>query len=168
MHLGATGGWTDDWLWGLSLIATTTVMHVLGMFLIAMLLSKIFVGAVQCGTISPLPVFTVTIGVAALLLALLHGCEVGLWAATLVGLGAVADFRSAIYFSMQMATTLGADVVQLESPWKLMGPLEGISGMLVFGLSTAFLFAITQRVWPFAETRASERRESMSTRPPTR
>jgi hypothetical protein len=29
-----------------------------------------------------------------------------------------------------------------------MGALEALNGMLLFGLSTAFLFAIIQRVWP--------------------
>ena len=50
-----------------------------------------------------------------------------------------------------MVTTLGADVVLLEDRWKLMGPLEAISGMLLFGLSTAFLLAVMQRVWPFPQ-----------------
>ena len=31
-----------------------------------------------------------------------------------------------------------------------MGPLEAVSGMLLFGLSTAFLLIVLQRVWPFA------------------
>jgi hypothetical protein len=29
-----------------------------------------------------------------------------------------------------------------------MGALEAVNGMLLFGLSTAFLFAMIQRVWP--------------------
>jgi hypothetical protein len=29
-----------------------------------------------------------------------------------------------------------------------MGALEALNGMLSFGLTTAFLFAIIQRVWP--------------------
>jgi hypothetical protein len=51
-----------------------------------------------------------------------------------------------------MVTTLGSSVVELGDRWKLMGPLEAIGGMLVFGLSTAFLFAVMLRVWPFPQT----------------
>jgi hypothetical protein len=50
-----------------------------------------------------------------------------------------------VFFSLQMITTLGADVVFVDTRWKLMGPLEAMSGMLLFGLSTAFLLAVLQR-----------------------
>ncbi len=150
MHV-ATGGWTDDWLWGLSLIVSSVVMHVFGLAMIGTCLVKVLPFTQRRAT-HPLVVFSVAIGFAALLLALLHGVEASLWGATLVWLGAVTDFRSAIYFSLQMATTLGANVVQLEERWKLMGPLEAISGMLLFGLSTAFLLVVAQRVSPFARS----------------
>jgi hypothetical protein len=55
---------------------------------------------------------------------------------------------NAVFFSLQMITTLGADIVSIEVRWKLMGPLEAMSGMLLFGLSTAFLLAVLQRTWP--------------------
>jgi hypothetical protein len=32
-----------------------------------------------------------------------------------------------------------------------MGPLEAIGGMSLFGLSTAFLFAVMLRAWPFPQ-----------------
>jgi Ion channel len=85
-----------------------------------------------------------------LLLAILHGLEASLWAAAYVWLGASPDFTHAVFFSLQMITTLGADVVFIDTRWKLMGPLEAMSGMLLFGLSTAFLLAVLQRAWPFA------------------
>jgi hypothetical protein len=31
--------------------------------------------------------------------------------------------------------------------WQLMGALEAVNGMLLFGLTTAFLFAMIQKVW---------------------
>jgi hypothetical protein len=36
----------------------------------------------------------------------------------------------------------------LEAHWQLMGALEALNGMLLFGLTTAFLFAVIQKVWP--------------------
>jgi len=34
----------------------------------------------------------------------------------------------------------------MTGPWKFLGPFEGASGMLMFGLSTALIFAIIQRI----------------------
>jgi hypothetical protein len=47
-----------------------------------------------------------------------------------------------------MITTLSADIVSIDVRWKLTGPLEAMSGMLRFGLSTAFLLAVLQGAWP--------------------
>ena len=88
------------------------------------------------------------VGIATFLLAVLHGLEAALWAIVYVWLGALPDFSHAVYFSLQMVTTLGADVVAMDPRWRLIGPLEAIGGMLLFGLSTAFLFAVLQRIWP--------------------
>ncbi len=89
------------------------------------------------------------IGITSLLLTVLHALEASLWAVAYVVLGASPDFTHAVYFSLQMITTLGADVVSIEPRWRLMGPLEAICGLMVFGLSTAFLLVVLQRVWPF-------------------
>ena len=35
----------------------------------------------------------------------------------------------------------------LEQRWQMMGALEALNGMLLFGLTTAFLFAMIQEVW---------------------
>ena len=43
------------------------------------------------------------------------------------------------------ATTVGSDIV-LPPRWKLLGPFEAVSGMLMFGLTTAFIFAVIQRL----------------------
>jgi hypothetical protein len=36
--------------------------------------------------------------------------------------------------------------VVLRGGWALLGPLEGANGMLLFGVSTAFLFTVLARV----------------------
>ena len=36
----------------------------------------------------------------------------------------------------------------LETQWPMIGALESLNGMLLFGLTTAFLFAMIQKVWP--------------------
>jgi hypothetical protein len=148
-----TSGWSSDWMWGISLIALSVVTHAAGLALIAIGLIKILgpINDSQLRLHRRFIFFSLVVGVTAVLLAVMHGIEASYWAISYVWLGALPDFRRAIYFSLQMATTLGGDVVQLEDHWKLMGPLEAISGMLLFGLSTAFLFAIMLRAWPFQQ-----------------
>jgi hypothetical protein len=84
--------------------------------------------------------------VSATLLALTgHLVEIALWAFALDICGAVADISAAIYSSAGSYTTVGSDIV-LPPRWKLLGPFEAVSGMLMFGLTTAFIFAVIQRL----------------------
>jgi hypothetical protein len=74
-----------------------------------------------------------------------HLAEVALWAFTLDMSGAVADISAAVYSSAGSYTTSSSDVV-LPPQWKLLGPLEAVDGMLMFGISTAFIFAVVNRL----------------------
>ena len=74
-----------------------------------------------------------------------HLMEIALWAFALDICGAVADISAAIYSSAGSYTTVGSDIV-LPPRWKLLGPFEAVSGMLMFGLTTAFIFAVIQRL----------------------
>jgi hypothetical protein len=83
---------------------------------------------------------------AAILLALAgHLAEIGLWALALDATGAVTDFYAAIYSSAGSYTTSGSDIV-LPREWRLLGPFEAVDGMLMFGVSTAFIFAVVNRL----------------------
>jgi hypothetical protein len=74
-----------------------------------------------------------------------HVVEIALWAFALDISGAVADISAAIYSSAGSYTTSGSDIV-LPPQWKLLGPFEAVCGMLMFGLSTAFIFAVINRL----------------------
>ncbi len=54
-------------------------------------------------------------------------------------------------------TAYGHANLFLKDRWQLMGALEALNGMLLFGLTTAFLFSMIQRVWPPGST---ERRQT--------
>jgi hypothetical protein len=83
---------------------------------------------------------------AAILLALAgHLAEIGLWALTLDATGAVPDIAAAVYSSAGSYTTSGSDIV-LPPEWRLLGPFEAVDGMLMFGVSTAFIFAVVNRL----------------------
>jgi hypothetical protein len=87
-----------------------------------------------------------TFVVTATLLALAgHLAGIALWAFALDVSGAVANISAAVFSSAGSYTTSGSDIV-LPEKWKLLGPLEAVCGMLMFGLSTAFIFAVIQRL----------------------
>ncbi len=74
-----------------------------------------------------------------------HLGEIALWGFTLEISGAAADFGEAIYSSAGSYTTSGSNVVS-PPQWKLLGPFEAVDGMLMFGVSTAFIFAVVNRL----------------------
>jgi hypothetical protein len=43
-------------------------------------------------------------------------------------------------------TTLGYGNVVMTPKWRLLGPLEAANGMLLFGVSTALIFAVILRI----------------------
>ena len=45
-------------------------------------------------------------------------------------------------------TTRGASGLTLQQHWRMMGALEAAGGMLLFGISTAYIFAVMQVYWP--------------------
>jgi len=87
------------------------------------------------------------VGVAAralLLIVLAQLVQIGAWAVLFVGCREFDDFSTAFYHSAVNFTTLGYGDIVMSPSWKLLGPLEAIAGMLMFGVSTAVLFGVTQ------------------------
>jgi hypothetical protein len=149
------GTWVSDWAWSLPLIVMTVVIHVCGLALIG----ERVVGAlgVSQNRRNFMPRFAVVMGITSLLATLLHGIEGGIWAVAYRFLGALPDNRSAMLYSLSAMTTYGHANMFLEGRWQLMGALEALDGVLLFGLTTAFLFAMIQRVWPLGSRERHER-----------
>jgi hypothetical protein len=142
--------WIGDWAWSLPLIVLTVVIHVCGLALISGRVVDVLDQAVDRANF--MPKFIIFIGGTSLLATLLLGMETGIWAAAYRLLGALADNRSAMLYSLSAITTYGHENLHLKPHWQLMGALEALDGMLLFGLTTAFLFAMLQRVWPLGST----------------
>jgi hypothetical protein len=88
-----------------------------------------------------------TIVTGAMLLALAgHLVEIGLWALVFDLCGEFSDVAAAFYHSAGNYTTLGDSTVVISARWRLLGPLEAADGMLMFGISTAMIFAVVQRL----------------------
>jgi voltage-gated potassium channel len=86
----------------------------------------------------------------ALVFIMLHILEAFYWALLFIIAPAHAgldSFREALYFSMVTFTTLGYGDVTLNTDWQILAGIEGMVGIVVFGLTTALLFAVIQKTW---------------------
>ena len=104
-----------------------------------------------------LPGTWMLIGVAGWTL-LLHLLEISLWALFYTWKQSLPDLDSAFYFSAVTYTTTGYGDLVLPQPWRLVGAVEALTGILMCGWSTAFFFAVVTRrnASPLKQTDASE------------
>jgi len=137
--------WRDDWLWSLPLIVVTVVIHVFGLGLLHERVVRAVGHIIERRHFTAM--FAAVMGVAVLLITALHAIEGGVWAAAYWLLGALPDIRSSMLFSLGAMTTYGGSDLDLQQHWRLMGALEALNGIILFGLTTAFLFSMIQEVW---------------------
>jgi hypothetical protein len=138
--------WGADWVWGVPLIALNVVIHVFCLALFTQKVENALHGFKSHRHF--VPVFALVVGVAVIFVTGLHIIEGAVWATAYRLIGAIADNKSAMLYSLSALTTYGHANVFLDPKWQMMGALEALNGMLLFGLTTAFLFAMIQRVWP--------------------
>jgi hypothetical protein len=141
----------ENWVWGLSLTALTIAIHATGIALLALAVedfrdrierwNRLRLGQV-------LAIIGGLIGAVGLLLGILHGIEAAVWAAAYWWLGALSSPDAAMLYSIDSISTRGASGLMTEGQWRMMGALEATDGMLLFGISTAFIFAAMQVYWP--------------------
>src|SRR5215510_8646344 len=73
---------------------------------------------------------------------ILHIIETSFWAAFYHSRALFTNFETCLYFSLTSYTTIGYGDVLLPQRWRLLGAIEGITGVLLCGISTAFFFAV--------------------------
>jgi hypothetical protein len=73
-----------------------------------------------------------------------HLLEVLVWTIVFAFCGEFTQLATAFYHSAMNYRTLGYGDVIMSSSWKIFGPLEAADGMLMFGVSTAMIFAVIQ------------------------
>jgi hypothetical protein len=72
--------------------------------------------------------------------------EITIWAATYLLVGAMSAFEPALYFSTVTFTTLGYGDITLNESWRLLASFEAANGIIMFGWTTALIFAFIQRI----------------------
>ncbi|MDA8747876.1 ion channel [Litoreibacter sp.] len=77
-----------------------------------------------------------------------HTLQVWLWAAWFLKSGALPDIEAALYFALVSYTTLGYGDIILGEDIRIFAAFSAVTGMLTFGLSTAFLVGLIGRLLP--------------------
>jgi hypothetical protein len=147
--MNSWGAWNASWLWSLALVAITIAIHAVGVVVIVSVIEKIRAKLLRLRRtyLDSAPLTIAFIVAVALSLAILHAIESMAWAVVYVWLGALPSPADAALYSVDSMTTRGASGLVLERQWRMMGATEAGDGMLLFGISTAFLFYVMLRLW---------------------
>ena len=81
------------------------------------------------------------------LLTLIHAVEISVWALFYRWQRCLPDLESAFYFSGVTYTTLGYGDIVLPPEWRLLAPVEGLTGILMCGLSAGLFFATVTAIY---------------------
>lgn len=136
-----------SWALGLSLIVLTIAIHTTAVVVMAFSLESRIRVRVEKHTLDPqraIPIVIGTIGLVAVVLAVLHGLEGVLWASAYRWLGAFDSFTDASIYSLGTMITLDIPGLVLPSRLRMISALEAVNGVMLFGISTAFIFAVMQ------------------------
>lgn len=80
-----------------------------------------------------------------------HLIQIGGWTAVLSRLGVFTDLGDALYFSIVTYTTVGYGDVVAGGEWRILAALGSFTGLMTFGVSTAFFFGVVTRLLPVEE-----------------
>ena len=133
-------------LLGSLVISLTVLIHTLGLILISRLMGSL-IAWFRLHRHNTGKTIAMISTVASLFM--VHTVEIWTWAIVFVSTGAIGEFDTALYFSTVTFSTLGYGDVTLGADWRLLGALEGISGLILIGWSTAYLVAASTRYGPF-------------------
>lgn len=121
--------------------ALMVMIHILGLALLVRLL-KISHGSRPWRRTSPLTLLVAgTLGLFAS-----HAVEIWLYAALYLALGSGLDFETSLYFSTVTYASVGYGDVLLPAEWRIVGAIEGATGIIMLGWSTAFLVSLLSQL----------------------
>lgn len=134
----------DQLFWGSVIIAVTVLIHVTGLFILVKVLSLLSPSSDK-PTHRGHTYGLMTTAVAGIIA--IHTLEIWLWASIYLFLGEFSELETALYFSAVTSTTLGYGDITLSEQWRLLGTFESMGGLILFGVSTAFLLALFNRLF---------------------
>ena len=130
-------------LFAIGLVVVTVVIHAAGFS--ALLRAIVWSRALDKSGFWPVTKWV--IGLTCWLI-LIHLVEISLWGLFYFWQGCMPDApdaQSAFYFSGVTYTSLGYGDILLPRPWRMLAPLETLTGIIMCGLSTGLFFALVSR-----------------------
>jgi hypothetical protein len=125
------------------LVSTCVAIHGLGMILGLRWLGRTWPR--QGHHFSPWATFHILIRVVYGLL-VLHLLQITVWAAYYHWGGCFPDFTTCFYYSATSYSTVGYGDVIPPTNWRILGAVEGVTGILMFGWCTGVLFSVVNRL----------------------
>lgn len=138
--------WAPAWLVGGPLIVLTVVLHVLGLGA-TRAAHRYAVGRRAHLIHNQVLNFAVIMSLITFMVTLLHIMQAAIWAVTYILVGAAPNGHHAMLYSLSAMTSYGHAEVFLDPRWQMLGAIEALNGVILIGLSTAFLFTMIQQSW---------------------
>lgn len=125
------------------MVSLTVLIHFVGLSILLALISRYRPGAGRARNImgNAIAILGAAFGLFAL-----HGLEIWSYALLYWGTSAFATFEAALYFSTSTYATIGYGDLVLPASSRLIGAIEGANGIILLGWSTAFFFAVVDRM----------------------
>ena len=123
------------------MVVVTVMVHLIGLNMVMRLLRSHsrFIRKLR---ITPLTLLlSASLGIFAI-----HTFEIWLYAALFLGLGAFTNFEAALYFSTSTYAAIGYGDLLMPYGWRVLGAIEGATGIIMFGWSTAFLVSLLAKL----------------------
>jgi hypothetical protein len=125
-----------------ALVAATVMTHVAGLSLVLRFLAKW--RAMPPKRLRSIAWMLVRV---AWMLILIHVADITVWTVFYVWRSCLPDAESAFYFSGVTYTTVGYGDMVLPYRWRLLSPVEALTGILMCGLSASLFFAIVASIY---------------------
>jgi hypothetical protein len=123
------------------MVVVTVMVHLIGLNMVMRLLRS-HTRFIRKLRITPLTLLlSASLGIFAI-----HTVEIWLYAALFLGLGAFNEFEVALYFSTSTYAAIGYGDVLMPYGWRVLGAIEGATGIIMFGWSTAFLVSLLAKL----------------------
>ena len=79
-------------------------------------------------------------------LLILHLVQIKVWALCYLWAGCLPDLATAFYYSATSYSTVGYGDVVPQGHWRVLGSVEAVTGILMFGWSTGVLFSVVNHL----------------------
>ncbi len=133
-------------LLGTGLLTVSAIIHVTTVALSVPVFAK--VASYVPEEERPLLRIVVLLSLAVLTLVFAHTLQVWTWAMSFLFVTELPDLSTSFYFATVTYTTLGYGDIVLEPGARIVATFCAVTGLLTFGISTAFLIGVLSRVLP--------------------